>query len=202
MSVELKALAENLSKRTTFSPEELKSVTAKFKRREVAKKEFLLQGDRTCNALYYIFQGCCKSYILNQDQKARVIMFAFTDWWITDIDSFTNGTTSSISIQASANSIVYELSKYDFDELMTVSTKFESAFRKMMQYSYIREQRRSLELITDDAQARYINLTNRYPNIEQDASQKDIASYLGITPEFLSVMKKRLLEDEAQTRRL
>lgn len=62
----------------------------------------------------------------------------------------------------------------------------------MMQYSYIREQRRSLELITEDASTRYVNLINRYPGIEQDASQKDIASYLGITPEFLSSLKMRM----------
>lgn len=196
MSAEINALAQNLSKRTTFCPDELKRITARFKRREVAKKEFLLRGDRTCDAIYYVYRGCCKSYVLNPAGKQRVIMFAFTDWWITDIDSFTNATVSKINIQASADSIVYELVKTDFDELITSSTGFESAFRNMMQYSYIREQRRSLELITADSTTRYHKLISRYPNIEQDASQKDIASYLGITPEFLSALKRKMLEDE------
>lgn len=195
MPEELEALAKNLSKRTAFNPEELRSITAKFKRRELTKKDFLLRGDRTCNAIYYVYRGCCKSYVFNQDQKERVIMFAFNDWWITDIDSFTNGTISKINLQASIDSVVYELPKTDFDELITTFVGFESAFRKMMQYSYIREQQRSLELITSDSSTRYRKLINRYPNIEQDASQKDIASYLGITPEFLSALKKKRLKD-------
>lgn len=122
-------------------------------------------------------------------------MFAFADWWITDIDSFTNNHTSKINIQSSADAIIYKLTKENFHYLVSNFTSFETAFRNMMQYSYIREQRRSLELITDDAPTRYLNLTSRYPNIEQDASQKDIASYLGITPEFLSALKKKLLTE-------
>lgn len=196
MTKERAALANNLSKRTTFSQEELRGITAKFNRREVVKKELLLRGDRACDAIYYVCQGSCKSFILDQAGKERVIMFAFTDWWITDIDSFTNGITSEINIQASTDSIIYELTKADFDGLIAISSGFESAFRNMMQYSYIREQRRSLELITDNAYTRYVNLINRYPDIEQDVSQKDIASYLGISPEFLSSLKRKRLKNE------
>ena len=195
MSFELEMLTRNLCKRTTISPEELSIISSKFQRQEVAKNQFLLKGGRTCKAIYYVYRGCCKSYIFDSLGKKRVIMFAFADWWITDIDSFTNGHQSKINIQSTVGSILYKLTKENFNELISGFPSFETAFRNMMQFSYIREQRRSLELITDDAPTRYLNLTNRYPNIEQDASQKDIASYLGITPEFLSALKKKLLKE-------
>ncbi len=196
MSSELEMLTRNLCKRATISQEELNNITSKFERQEIDKNQFLLKGDRSCNAIYYVYRGCCKSYIFDQSGKERVIMFAFADWWITDIDSFTNNHTSKINIQSTAEAIIYKLTKENFNHLISNFPSFETAFRNMMQYSYIREQRRSLELITDDAPTRYLNLTGRYPNIEQDASQKDIASYLGITPEFLSTLKKKLLTEE------
>jgi len=195
MLIEQEALANNLSKRTTFTGQELGAICAKFSRETIRKNESLLSGNRTCTAIYYVYRGCCKSYIFDLTGKQRVIMFAFADWWITDIDSFTSNHTSKINIQSTTNSIVYKLTKESFNGLIISFPASETAFRNMMQYSYIREQRRSLELISDDAPAHYLNLTNRYPNIEQDASQKDIASYLGITPEFLSGLKKKLLKE-------
>lgn len=118
-------------------------------------------------------------------------MFAFPDWWITDIGSFTKGGQSQVYLQAISDSVLFRLSKENFDALIENYPSFESSFRYMMQYAYIREQRRSLELIKDSAAVRYNHLLLRHPTIEEHVTQKDISSYLGVTPEFFSTLRRK-----------
>lgn len=191
MNETLLQLAKNLQKRVPFSTPDLKGTLSKFQLLEVKKQEYLLMEGEVCEHIYYVGSGVCKSFIMKGEVNPRIIMFAFTDWWITDIDSFTNATHSKINIQAISNCTLLRLAKSDFDHLTTDYPCFESAFRYMMQYSYIREQKRALELITEDSLTRYYRLLARYPTIQDEVAQKDIASYLGITPEFLSSMKLR-----------
>jgi len=186
---ELTALVNNLSKRTIIHDAE--GIVKYFKRIVVNKRERILESNSRCNFIYYIYNGALRSYI-ETNNKEVTIMLAFKDWWITDIDSFTNGTISNINIDVQQDSIIYALSKNNFDKLIAISPTFESAFRKMMQYSYIREQRRSVALIHKTSKTRYLELIDKFPTIEQDISQKVIASYLGISPEFLSAMKKKI----------
>ena len=118
-------------------------------------------------------------------------MFAFADWWITDMRCFVKQLPSDTYIQALEESEVGEISKSSFDQLFEKIPKFERLFRILMQNAYIREQTRMLEHLTCTAEARYEKYISKYPQIEQLVSQKHIASYLGITPEFLSFTKKK-----------
>lgn len=188
-------LARNLQKRVKFEPSKLREVLAKFQVINKTKQAYLLMEGELCDHIYYVSEGVCKSFIMQEEAKPRIIMFAFTDWWITDIDSFTNGRHSKINIQTISDSLILKLAKTDFDYLTANCPAFESAFRYMMQYSYIREQNRALELITDDSFTRYRSLLARYPTVQELVSQKDIASYLGITPEFLSSLKLKWKKD-------
>ena len=185
-------LAQNLQKRVAFAPKDLKEILVKFQPLEARKQEYLLMEGEVCDYIYYVGSGACKSFIMKGGHNPRIIMFAFTDWWITDIDSFSRGVPSKINLQTICPSSLLKLAKSDFNELINNYPSFESAFRYMMQYSYIREQHRALALITDDAITRYRNLLLKYPVVEHQVSQKDIASYLGITPEFLSSLKLRM----------
>jgi len=188
---EFNALIANLSKRTSLAPADVELIRSSFTRQEFSKRDILLEAGSTSKHIYYIATGTLRSYIHANPNKEVVIMLAFQDWWITDIDSFTTGAKSQINIDALSKGIVYGLSRENFDTLIESSPAFESAFRYMMQYSYIREQRRALELITDSTEVRYAKLLARLPTIEQDVSQKNIASYLGVSPEFLSKLKRK-----------
>ena len=192
ISFELAALAANLSRRTSFDG--INEVTKYFQRREVSKRSVLLTNGSRCNHFYYVASGVLRSYLRTEQGKESTIMLAFEDWWITDIDSFTTGGASVINIDVLQDSVIYGLSKRDFDLMVTTSPAFESAFRKMMQHAYIREQRRAVGLLSETAESRYLALLRRFPKLEQLTSQRIIASYLGITPEFLSVVKKKRKE--------
>ena len=195
MQNELAALKQNLQKRVALPPNRLTSILSNFSRLSVAKGTALLAQGTACNYLYYVASGACKSYVISAAGKKRVVMFALPDWWITDIDTFTRGGRSKINICVVQDAVVYRIAKGDLDALMQQYAELESAFRYMMQYAYIREQNRAVELITDTALVRYERVISNHPQLEQMLSQKDIASFLGITPEFLSAMKRSRLRE-------
>ena len=121
-------------------------------------------------------------------------MFAVQDWWITDIQGFVTGKPAIVNIEAIEDSVVLELQKDDLDKLYVKVPKFERVFRILMQNSYIREQLRTTQNLTLTAEERYVNFVAKYPHVYQRVPLKQIASYLGITPEFLSVIRKKKSE--------
>lgn len=127
---------------------------------------------------------------MNEDSKESSIMFAFPGWWITDMRCFIQELPSDTSIQALEETEIAEISKSEYEALFTKIPAFERLFRILMQNAYIREQTRVFEHMTCSAKERYKRFVSKYPRIEQLISQKHIASYLGITPEFLSYLKK------------
>ncbi len=118
-------------------------------------------------------------------------MFAVQDWWITDMNCFVNQKPAMLFIEALEDSKVLEL---DFDLLETLyqkASKFERFFRILFQNAYIREQLRALYNISCSTEERYKQFVQKYPVIVEKVTQKQIASYLGVTPEFLSLIKKK-----------
>lgn len=118
-------------------------------------------------------------------------MFAVQDWWITDMDSFINRKPALLSIKALETSGVIEWSFDWLEELYDKFPKFERFFRILFQNAYIREQRRVLHNISLTTEERYRQFVESYPAIVKKITQKQIASYLGVTPEFLSSVKKK-----------
>jgi len=117
-------------------------------------------------------------------------MFAINDWWITDMYCFVMELPAMQNIVAIKNSSVLQLRKSDLEKLYLEVPKFERFFRIIMQNSYIREQVRVLQSLSLSAEERYNIFINKYPQLMPHISQKQIASYLGITPEFLSIVRR------------
>ncbi len=118
-------------------------------------------------------------------------MFGVGDWWITDMYSFLNQQPALMNLEALENSEVLELSKADLDKLYVEVPKFERFFRIIIQNAYVREQVRVIHNLSMTAEERYEVFMQKYPHIAQRVTQKQIASYLGITPEFLSSIRAR-----------
>jgi len=157
----------------------------------ILKKDFLLREGQPCKNIYYVNAGTVRAYYLDKDGKESTIMFAIADWWITDMYCFINGQPAMLYIEAIENSDVLQLSKNNFDSLCIDVPKFERFFRIIMQNAYIREQLRVIENLSLTAEERYNNFINKYPQVVQQVTQKQIASYLGITPEFLSNIRAK-----------
>lgn len=118
-------------------------------------------------------------------------MFAVKDWWVTDMYCFTNVLPAMLTIEAIEESVVYQLKKNDLEKLYQHIPQFERLFRILMQNAYIREQLRVVQNLSMTAEERYAIFVQKYPAVACKVKQKQIASYLGITAEFLSMIKRK-----------
>jgi CRP-like cAMP-binding protein len=185
------SILQNVAKHIALDQEETDLFTNLLVYSEVPKRTILLAEGQACKQLSYVHSGALRSYCLDKEGKESTIMFAVAGWWVTDMYCYLNQKPAMMYIEAIENSCIYNLSRENFDKLFTRVPKFERFFRILMQNAYTREQLRIIESLTLTAEERYDRLINKYPQFVQQVTQKQIASYLGITPEFLSAIRKK-----------
>ncbi|WP_244178461.1 Crp/Fnr family transcriptional regulator [Maribacter litoralis] len=153
---------------------------------KVKKKGFLMQAGEVTQYEYFISKGCLKVYTLDEDGAPHISMFAIEDYWTGDISSFMTKEPSRYYIKATENSELLGISRANYDVLFQEIPKFEKFYRILYQRSLISYIRRSNHGISFTAEERYINFKKKYPQIVKRITQKDLAAYIGITPEFMS----------------
>jgi CRP-like cAMP-binding protein len=158
--------------------------------KKLAKKELLLTEGGSCRNFSYVVSGTFRAYSIDRFDKESTVMFAIADWWITDMYAYINRQPAMLFIEALEPGIVLNLRRDDMDLLLEQVPKFERFFRIIFQNAYIREQLRVIQNLSLPAEERYQNFISRYPTIVKRITQKQIASYLGVTPEFLSTIRK------------
>jgi CRP-like cAMP-binding protein len=183
-------ILKNISKHIQLDKEEAGYFTSLISFKEIKKKDFILKEGQACKYLSYVNSGALRAYCIDKDDKESTIMFAVADWWVTDMFCFLNKKPAMMYIEAIENSCIYQLSKENMDKLFDKVPKFERFFRILMQNAYTREQLRVIENLSLTAEERYDSFLLKYPHIAKAVTQKQIASYLGITPEFLSAVRK------------
>ena len=185
-------ILKNIARHISLNKEETDYFTSLLQPRKIAKKSFLLKEGEACQSLYYVQSGALRAFHLDRRNKESTIMFAINDWWITDMYCFVTEQPAMQSIVAIEDSSVLELKKDELEALFIKVPKFERFFRIIMQNSYAREQLRVLQNLTLTAEERYNIFINKYPQFIPHISQKQIASYLGVTPEFLCTVVKNM----------
>ena len=113
-------------------------------------------------------------------------------WWIGDIGSFHSNTPSKLNVEAIENSIILQAKKEDQLKLYTDYPKLNQIFRVLAENAMVGLQRRVLQNISSTAEERYIDFLERQPYLFNRISNVQIASYLGVTPEFLSTIRKKI----------
>ena len=184
-------ILQNISKHIVLDNEEINYFTSILAYKEIPKKTCLLAEGQACKYLSYVHSGALRSYCLDKEGKQSTIMFAVADWWLTDMYCFLNEKPAMMYIEAIDDSDIFQLSRDNFGKLFNAIPKFDRFFRILMQNAYTREQIRIIENLTLSAEERYDRFLNKYPQIVKQVTQKQIASYLGITPEFLSAIRKK-----------
>ena len=183
-------ILQNIAKHINLNAEECAFFTSVINCKHIAKKTAVLQAGQECRYLSFVQSGALRSYYVDKDGKESTIMFAISDWWITDMYCYLNRKPAMIAIETIEDSVIYQISRTNFDLLLETVPKFEKFFRILMQNAYTREQLRVMENLSMTAEERYYSFVKKYPQIVKQVTQKQIASYLGITPEFLSSIKK------------
>ncbi|PWW29214.1 Crp/Fnr family transcriptional regulator [Chryseobacterium sp. AG844] len=186
-------LFKNISQYINLSEEDFQKFAKPFERKTFKKKELVLKEGEYCFFEGFVLNGCFKIYYLNENGLEQTLYFGVEGWWITDIDSLINTVPSILNIEALEDSEVLMISKKDKEDLYETMPQIEKLFRIMNQKSSVALQRRILSLTGKTADKRYLEFLEKYPGLEQRITQQQVASYLGITHEFLSKIRKKLL---------
>ena len=182
-------ILKNINKHISLDKEEVLYFISLLKEKKVARKSMILKEEQLCKEISFVESGALRAFYRDKAGRESTIMFAIADWWITDMFCFINQQPAILNIEAIENSIVLQLLKADLDKLYIQIPKFERFFRIIMQNAYIREQLRVIQNLSLSAEERYNIFLDKYPQIVKQVTQKQIASYLGITPEFLSMIR-------------
>ena len=158
---------------------------------KVKKKTLLLEEGQLCAYEYFILEGCVRSYYTDENFIEHTIMFAIEGWWTGNLKSFVRNTPSDFSLQAQEDTIVLRLSKPKLEKLYAQVPIFERYFRILLQNRLLATQDRISNHLSSSASERYAQFLKKYPQIEQRVPLKHIASYLGITPTYLSRLRKK-----------
>lgn len=185
---------ENIQRRVSLTEAEKEHFDSFLTAKALRKKDLVLTQGQRCKKLYFVEEGSLRAYHINEKGKESTVMFAINDWWITDMNCFVNQTPALLSIEALEHSKVLALDFDSLESLYEQLPKLERFFRILFQNAYIREQQRALQKLSSNVEEQYLQFVKSYPTIVEKVTQKQIASYLGVTPEFLSSIKKKSLK--------
>ncbi len=174
-----------------LTSDELEDITRRYREKNVKRGEFILRQGEVCRLEGYVVKGCFKISVTDSEGGEKVLYFAARDWWVMEIDSFANQSASDLDIQALEDSTLLVISRSEKERLYQEVPKVERLFRIMSQRAVAAWQRRLVRNQTMNAEGRYHHFITTYPEITELVTNKLIASYLGITQEFLSMIRKR-----------
>lgn len=190
-------ILQNVSRHITLTPEETEYFTSLLKQRTLKKKQFLLHAGDVCRFEAFVTSGCLRTYEIDQKGQEHIIQFAFEDWWTGDMASFVTGQPATYTIDALEDSTVLLIEKPLLEQLYAKVPKFERFFRILLQNAFVALQRRISGNLLLTAEERYHDFQTRYPHFEQRLSLRQIAAYLGITPESLSRIRGQKVKRES-----
>lgn len=162
------------------------------KTKKIFKGEILLSHGDIALYGYKVVSGCLKSYVIDNSGKEHILQFAPEGWLISDMDSFTNQKPSVIFIDAIEDSEVSFISKYDYKDFSNLEKKILVEMSIKYRNNLIATNKRIISLLSATAKERYIEFTETYPTLVQRLPLKLIASYIGITPEYLSDLRRKI----------
>ena len=184
-------ILKNISRFIELTDEEKNFFTSLLKIKKLRKKQYLLQEGDISRYEYFVNKGCIRAYSIDEKGQEHIVQFAIEDWWIGDMYSFLTQTPARLTIDALEDSELFCLDSSSLEILFKQVPKFERFFRMLVQNAFIAGQRRIIETMSLTADDRYCSFIEKYPLMEQRLPLKQIASFLGITPESLSRIRSQ-----------
>jgi len=186
-------LKEHIRKYIEISDEKLEKYCSAFILRKINKKEFLLKEGDVCAHEGFVLKGCFKVFRTNENADEQILHFGIEDWWLSDMDSFINQIPSQLNIQAIEDSEILLISKEDKERLYLELPEVERLMRLKFQMSIIALQRRIIDNLNKPSDERYQDFLRDYPRIAHRLTNIQIAAYLGVTPEFISRIRRKIV---------
>jgi CRP-like cAMP-binding protein len=189
-------IRKNIEKQIVISDDEFNFFSSFLLEKKISKRDFFLKEGEVCNYTGFVNAGCFRTFTRANDGNENVTRFAIEDYWIGDLYSYLTGDVSPYNIEATMDSTVLMIHKNDMEKVYAQVPKFERFFRIIVQRGYIALEKRFSIDLSSSALQKYENLLQKFNDIELRVSQKHIASYLGITPESLSRIKRKSYKKE------
>jgi len=189
----LALILDNIGKHVTLTPTEEALFLSKLEIRHYKAKSLVLRAGEVCTHSYFVNSGLLRSFTINDHIVEHVMSFACAGWWIGDMYSLLSQQPGTLFIEVLEDAEVVLLSKADQEALYTAIPKLERFFRILTENSLVANQERLMDNLSLTAEERFEKFCKRYPSLIQQVPQKQIASYIGVTPEFFSKMKSKLL---------
>jgi CRP-like cAMP-binding protein len=190
----LSLILQNIAKHIKLSPEEEENFLSKIQIRKFKAKSILLNTGEICVNSYFVNSGILRSFNINDNIVEYVLSFASEGYWIGDMYSLISQKPGNLFIEVLEDAEVVMLSKENQELLYTETPKLERFFRILTEKSLVANQERLMDNLSLSAEERFEKFRKKYPTLLQRVPQKQIASYIGVTPEFFSKMKSKLLK--------
>lgn len=180
----------------SMTPAEEEFLLTKIKIRKYLKGQYVVQNGDICRYENFVLAGCLKTFYIDTEGQEHIVMFAIENWWTTDLGSFITQTPADFNVQCLEDSLLVQLSYENLEELYKTIPALERFFRLIIQRAFVAAQKRVVNNFSLPAKERYLEFRQKYPQIEQRVPQYMIASYLGMTREFLSKIRSQLIAEQ------
>lgn len=185
------ALITYFSRIEALTEEEIELISAKLRKRKYLKGQYLTQQGDVCRVNSFVEKGCTRTFYLDDDGQEHTVMFSIEDWWSAELGSYISQEPADFHIQCIEDTQVIQISYEDQLELFDQVPKLDRIFRKILERALVASQKRIIRNFSLTAKERYEVFCREYPSIEQRIPQYMVASYLGITKEFLSKIRSQ-----------
>lgn len=182
-------IVKHFDKYLRLDDTEKEALISRLTERTIKRKQYILQAGDICKYFTYVVEGCFKTYGVDSAGTEHNLVFTAEDDWIADINSLHKEQPSKLYIEAVEPSVILQISKGDLWYLYTHYPKFDRNFRVIIEDKFIELQNRLLQTFSSTAYERYESFLEQYPKLANRLPNTQIASFLGITPEFLSKIR-------------
>lgn len=186
-------LIQNITKHVQLTKEEEQIVLDAFSEAQYKAKTVLIKPGDEAHFTYFVLKGILRSYTIDDNGNAHILSFATPGWWVTDMYSYLTGKQAIMYIDVMEDCEVLIIQKKEVERLYREVPKLERFFRILTENNLIANQQRVLDKMALTAEERYEKFSKKYHEVMHCLPQKYIASYIGVTPEFFSKMKSKLL---------
>jgi len=182
-------ILKNIAECITLSDEERDYFISLLKPKKLRRRQYIVQAGDPCKYECFINKGCLRQYYVDEVGQEHVIMFAEEGWWISDMFGLVTGNAALTNVEALEDSTLIQIDYNTEQLLMETVPKFEKFFRIITQRSFAFLQQRMLSNLSKSAEERYEEFIHKYPRIVQKVPQYALASYLGMSTEYLSKLR-------------
>lgn len=184
-------ILQHISRHIALSEQDIQFFKSVLRHRKLRKRQYLLQAGDVSLYENFVVKGCLRAYTVDDDGTEHIVMFAVEGWWVSDLYSFLTGTPATQNIDALEDTEVFSIEKKDLEKLYQQVPEFNRMFRILLQNAFVAQQQRIIGSISQTAEEQYHSFITKYPTLEQRLPQNQVASYLGLTPETLSRIRKQ-----------